>query len=528
MESLNQKISAGNQEQKEYAQQSGIYGFNSSITPGLFQRLESDSNGALSVNLHGAEGSGDLKARTDVADPTTSTFLKCDADGKLEIEATLELDSSTLAKEVTLVALNDKVTTCDTGAIAGTVAVSGVAGTVAVTASALPLPSGASTSLLQGSQLTQETFTALRTAEISISTASLDSKITSGADTTLATAQQVLIYGEVTSGPGTGELHPIHITSAGDVEVEIADFVKGQDTMSASFPVVIASDQSSLTVDGTVAVSGVTGTVAVSAVSLPLPGGASTETTLSALNTKVTACDTGAIAGTVAVSGVAGTVAVSAISLPLPGGASTETTLSALNTKITKGNDATLVEAQQVGSYAMNESTGLFQPLSAHHSNKSLKTTDANITKGSDMTLTEAQQVFAYGCDFAGDLRPLKVGTTGRLIVEVDGIRVNDSQIGWTIANGATATSTEILMNTHTRIAFYGDTNNTFNANFHIEYSQDGVSWFRGSDDNSKVIIVSATGNFYDEEIITPPRVRLTRTNNSGASESVNLYWTQL
>lgn len=36
---------------------------------------------------------------------------------------------------------------------------------------------------------------------------------------------------------------PIHITANGDVEVEIADFVKGQATMASSFPVVIASNQ---------------------------------------------------------------------------------------------------------------------------------------------------------------------------------------------------------------------------------------------------------------------------------------------
>ncbi len=72
--------------------------------------------------------------------------------------------------------------------------------------------------------------------------------ITSGADFTLSEAQQVLVYGEVTSGPGAGELHPIHITNAGDVEVEIADFVKGQETSADSFPVVLASDQSTVSV----------------------------------------------------------------------------------------------------------------------------------------------------------------------------------------------------------------------------------------------------------------------------------------
>ena len=73
----------------------------------------------------------------------------------------------------------------------------------------------------------------------------LNDKVSSGADQTLASAQQVLAYGEVTAGPGTGELHPIHITQSGDVEVVIADLeVKGQNTMSSSLPVVIASDQS--------------------------------------------------------------------------------------------------------------------------------------------------------------------------------------------------------------------------------------------------------------------------------------------
>ena len=55
---------------------------------------------------------------------------------------------------------------------------------------------------------------------------------------------------------GTDTAKPIRITNNGDVEVEIADFVKGQDLMADSFPVVIASDQSVLQVQqsGVVAV----------------------------------------------------------------------------------------------------------------------------------------------------------------------------------------------------------------------------------------------------------------------------------
>jgi hypothetical protein len=103
---------------------------------------------------------------------------------------------------------------------------------------------GDATAANQILQLDQETVTASNTS-------SIDGKITKGNDLTLSEAQQVLVYGEVTSGPGTGELHPIHITNAGDVEVEIADYPRGQQLMLDSFAVTIASDQSPLTVSET-------------------------------------------------------------------------------------------------------------------------------------------------------------------------------------------------------------------------------------------------------------------------------------
>ena len=117
--------------------------------------------------------------------------------------AHLDANLSTLATEITLSALNTKVTACDTGNV-----------TVASSA----LPTGAATSAKQD------------TGNTSLS--SIDSKIPA----------------------------------------------KGQALMTGSTPVVIASDQSA---------------VPVSAASLPLPTGAATEATLSTLNGKVTACDTG-------------------------------------------------------------------------------------------------------------------------------------------------------------------------------------------------------------------------------------------
>lgn len=218
---------------------------------------------------------------------------------------------------------------------------------------------------------------------INVNTASVDAKISKGNDFTLSQAQQVLAYGEVTSGVGAGELHPIHITQNGDVEVAIADIEKkGQELMADSFPVVISSDQSNL-------------------------------------NTKLIAEDNGGV--------------------------------------------------------------------------------ERNVR-----------------CD-----------NQGRLIVQVDGARLSGSET-LNIPDGTTGTSTPIVMGTHKFIAFYGDTDNTSNTNIFIEYSQDGTNWFRGAGDNAKIIIVSATGNFYDEEHVTPPRVRISRPNTSGSAETLQLYYTLL
>jgi hypothetical protein len=100
----------------------------------------------------------------------------------------------------------------------------------------------------------------------------------------------------------------------------------GQKAMAASLPVVIASDQS---------------TVPVSVASIPLPSGAATEATLSALNTKIPASPATDRATAAAPNSArlsdgtsfykattpSDTQPVSAASLPLPSGAATETTL---------------------------------------------------------------------------------------------------------------------------------------------------------------------------------------------------------
>jgi hypothetical protein len=121
----------------------------------------------------------------------------------------------------------------------------------------------------------------------------------------LAKLTRSVITGQTSAGGGgfvnvkvapSGSL----ITALGDI-----DGVSGQETMANSLPVVIASDQSavpisddggSITVDGTVAATQ-SGTWNINSISgtVSLPTGAATESTLSTLDGKVTACNTGAV-----------------------------------------------------------------------------------------------------------------------------------------------------------------------------------------------------------------------------------------
>src|SRR5262245_45892435 len=85
---------------------------------------------------------------------------------------------------------------------------------------------------------------------------------------------------------GSGAATDVNLVSVAGSPIAL-----GQTTMSASLPVVLASNQSAVPVSGTFWQA----TQPVSAASLPLPTGAATEATLSTLNGKVTACNTGAV-----------------------------------------------------------------------------------------------------------------------------------------------------------------------------------------------------------------------------------------
>ena len=59
-----------------------------------------------------------------------------------------------------------------------------------------------------------------------------------------------------------------------------------------------------------------------------------TDATLASMNGKITACDTSSMSGTVAVSAVSGDVAITAAALPLPSGASTASNQATGNTSL--------------------------------------------------------------------------------------------------------------------------------------------------------------------------------------------------
>lgn len=76
----------------------------------------------------------------------------------------------------------------------------------------------------------------------------INGKLSQGSNSTLTSAQQVLCYGR----DNGGTLDALRTDAAGHLEVVVDDFVKGQDIMADSFPVVIASDQSAVKVNNSV------------------------------------------------------------------------------------------------------------------------------------------------------------------------------------------------------------------------------------------------------------------------------------
>ncbi len=109
MEKLNNKIQRTQDQKLKSIQPTGVYGYNES--DGTFNRAGVSDNGDLHVNIHGTTGGGDMKARTNINDSSTSTFLKCNADGTLEMTA--ELSTAGLATSAEQVTGNNTLSSID-------------------------------------------------------------------------------------------------------------------------------------------------------------------------------------------------------------------------------------------------------------------------------------------------------------------------------------------------------------------------------------------------------------------------------
>jgi hypothetical protein len=109
-------------------------------------------------------------------------------------------------------------------------------------------------------------------------------------DYSLANLTRSIIAGRSSSGGGT--YYNVKVNPSGSLITAIGDItgIVGQNTMANSLPVAIASNQTAIPVNqsGTWNINNVSGTIS-------LPTGAATETTLSTLNGKITACNTGAV-----------------------------------------------------------------------------------------------------------------------------------------------------------------------------------------------------------------------------------------
>jgi hypothetical protein len=98
MDALNTKIRSSRDDNYTQAQVVGVTGYNSTLDRMKIAHMTDANELKVAVSQHLVDAP-DMRARTNISDPATSTPLKCDAAGKLEVEATLELDSSSLAKE---------------------------------------------------------------------------------------------------------------------------------------------------------------------------------------------------------------------------------------------------------------------------------------------------------------------------------------------------------------------------------------------------------------------------------------------
>lgn len=186
-----------------------------------------------------------LKGRTTIGTATTETFLKCDTDGHLQVDVASGTVTATVSSAVIKAndgndgSGTDRTVKCDGN------------GALIVDASKEGVVSADGTTTALHSMMLGNNSGNLRTIKcdangvVSVDSETLSGTVYQDGAAVGGTDDGLLVMGKDNSN----NAHPIRITANGDVEVEIADFVKGQATKANSFPVVLASDQDTLAVE---------------------------------------------------------------------------------------------------------------------------------------------------------------------------------------------------------------------------------------------------------------------------------------
>ena len=333
----------------------------------------------------------------------------------------------------------------------------------------------------------------------------------------------LLLVNDVTNS----KLKELKCNSSGELSVEKND-ISGlalESSLSALNGKVTACDTGSIS--GTVAVSSLAGDVSCTHASLPLPSGAATESSLSALNGKVTACDTGSISGTVSVSAVAGNIACTHASLPLPSGAATESSLSALNGKVTSCDTSSISGTVAVSAIAGNVAcTHTSLPLpSGAASETTLSALNGKVTSCDTSSLaldTSIGTSNGYLNTLAGAV------VAGVMQVSAGSVAASSSQIFGTagstetVADSTTSKSSAFDANAYKCITIFGNSSNTSDSEIQIEVSADNSNWFELN--SVYVNLDYLSGDFGVNFECGARYIRLSRTNNSGSSETIKAF----
>lgn len=335
-----------------------------------------------------------------IADGVTFDILRhkyplVEEDGRVKISGSFTTSEQAVAEPGDPMPTDVKVVGGDDAGTTRAIAVNS-SGHLQVDVLTAPTPVGASTYAAQtdGSQKSQIVDAAGDIADVKLLSVNLE-----GTDKGLVT--NTVIHGE-TTGLGGGYVD-VKVTPSGALNTEstIAGLdagILGQDTMANSLPVVIASDQTA---------------IPVSMAAAPLPTDAATETTLSALNTKVPS--------NLTVSSTRLLVDGSGVTQPISGIVESRlhdangTPITAAGSALRCYNDGGLVEARNFDGNG-NKIFSTSNALDVHIASGSVSTT--NPANGATGAAVPAQATQIGGTD-GTTLRGIKTDANGELQIDV-------------------------------------------------------------------------------------------------------------